>query len=65
MCDFCQVNPSKPCVECGKHVCVEKREQCPDCGGWICPECVGMKSCNSCWLAQQLEIRREYVSATR
>ena len=51
MCQFCNSNPQRPCVDCGKHVCVERREQCPDCGGWICPECMAAKygrACNSC-----------------
>ena len=51
MCQFCSANPEKPCVECGKRVCVEKREICIDCGGWICPECKRSTAspCNSCW----------------
>lgn len=54
MCQFCNVNPEKPCVECGKKVCIEKREMCVDCAGWVCPECAGpidgdlLNRCTSC-----------------
>ena len=53
MCQFCSANPEKPCVECSKQVCIEKRQMCIECGGWICPECMAMKhsrSCSSCWI---------------
>ena len=52
MCQFCSANPEKPCVECGKQVCIEKREMCIDCGGWICPECIDEKHgyiCRACY----------------
>ena len=64
MCDYCQANPSKPCVECGQKVCIEKRAMCIDCGGWICPDCMAQKhsnSCSSCWLLKgRLAHRRRH-----
>lgn len=51
MCQFCNANPTKLCIECGQNVCVEKRQVCVDCGGWICPICMALiygPSCNSC-----------------
>lgn len=74
MCQFCSANPSRSCVDCGKHVCVEKREQCSSCGGWICPECMTTKhgrACSSCValvleysVSRARKTTKKYVSAT-